>query len=198
MAPAGIDDRRRTIVPVLHVISLFVTALGLLMMVPAVVDAVSGHRDWRVFALSSATVTFFGLALGLATRGPVFRLSVHQGFLLTTGLWLSSALVGAVPLMFSQFRLNAADAFFEAMSGLTTTGSTVIVGLDTAPPGILLWRAMLQGIGGIGFIVVGLAILPMLRVGGMQLFRLEFRRRRRRRFRRRATSPSCFSASMSH
>jgi trk system potassium uptake protein TrkH len=169
----AIDDRRRTIVPVLHVISLFVTALGLLMLVPAVVDAVSDHPDWQVFTISAATVSFFGLALGIATRGPLFRLSVHQGFLLTTGLWLAAALVGAVPLMYSEFNLDLADAFFESMSGLTTTGSTVITGLDAAPPGILLWRAMLQAIGGIGFIVVGLAILPMLRVGGMQLFRLE-------------------------
>lgn len=160
--------------PVLHVISLFITALGLLMMVPAIVDAFAGHPDWQVFALSAATVTFVGLALALTTRGPAFRLSVHQGFLLTTGLWLSSALAAAVPLMYSsELRLGPADAFFEAMSGLTTTGSTVLVGLDDAPPGILLWRSMLQGIGGIGFIVVGLAILPALRVGGMQLFRLK-------------------------
>ncbi|MDX1541872.1 MAG: TrkH family potassium uptake protein, partial [Geminicoccaceae bacterium] len=78
-----------------------------------------------------------------------------------------------LPLAFSELDLSAADAVFEAMSGITTTGSTVIVGLDTAPPGILLWRAILQWLGGIGIIVMGVAILPMLSVGGMQLVRAE-------------------------
>ena len=109
----------------------------------------------------------------LATAGPIQALSVHQGFLLTTGVWLASALAAALPLMFAEFDLNFTNAFFEAMSGLTTTGATVVVGLDQAPPGILLWRSILQWVGGIGFIVVGLAILPFLQMGGMQLFRLE-------------------------
>ena len=79
----------------------------------------------------------------------------------------------ALPFAFSQLDLSFTDAFFEAMSGITTTGSTVIVNLDTAPPGLLLWRALLQWLGGIGIIVMALAVLPMLRVGGMQLFRME-------------------------
>ena len=84
-----------------------------------------------------------------------------------------TAAFAAVPLMLAAIDLSYTDAFFEAMSGITTTGATVIVGLDTAPPGILLWRALLQWMGGIGIIVLALSILPMLQVGGMQLFRME-------------------------
>src|ERR671919_2432559 len=88
-------------------------------------------------------------------------------------VWPVVALFAALPLAFSELELTVADAVFEATSGITTTGSTVIVGLDHAPPGILLWRAILQWLGGIGFVVIGVAILPILRVGGMQLVRAE-------------------------
>ncbi|MFO1120298.1 MAG: TrkH family potassium uptake protein [Rhodospirillales bacterium] len=159
--------------PVVHIIGLFVTALGVTMLLPAAVDGYAGHPDWQVFATASAVTVFCGAAMSLATAAPIPSLSVHQGFLFTTGVWLAAALAAAVPLMFAEFDLDFTNAFFEAMSGLTTTGATVVVGLDRAPPGILLWRAILQWVGGIGFIVVGLAILPFLQVGGMQLFRLE-------------------------
>ena len=159
--------------PVIHVIGLFVTALGVIMLLPASVDWIAGHPDWQVFATASAVTVFCGAAMALATAGPIQSLSIRQGFLFTTGVWLASALAAAVPLMFAEFNLDFTNAFFEAMSGLTTTGATVVVGLDRAPPGILLWRSILQWVGGIGFIVVGLAILPFLQVGGMQLFRLE-------------------------
>ncbi|MGH6884846.1 MAG: TrkH family potassium uptake protein, partial [Geminicoccales bacterium] len=93
--------------------------------------------------------------------------------LLTTSVWVVVPVFAALPFAFSELELTLADAVFEAMSGITTTGATVIVGLDVAPPGILLWRAILHWLGGIGFIVMGVAILPMLRVGGMQLVRTE-------------------------
>jgi trk system potassium uptake protein TrkH len=99
------------------------------------------------------------------------ELTGRQAFLLTTSVWVVVALFAALPMAFSD--LTLADAVFEAMSGITTTGATVIVGLDAAPPGILLWRAILHWLGGIGFIVMAVAILPMLRVGGMQLVRTE-------------------------
>src|SRR3546814_6853209 len=87
--------------------------------------------------------------------------------------WVALSAVGALPLVFSGLGLSYADAFFEAVSGLTTTGSTVLVGLDNMPPGILLLRAMLQWVGGIGIIVMAIALLPSLRIGGIQLFRME-------------------------
>jgi len=169
----GGAGRAFSLQPVVHIIGLFVTALGVTMLLPAAVDGYAGHPDWQVFATASAVTVFCGAAMSLATAGPIPSLSIHQGFLFTTGVWLAAALAAAVPLMFAEFDLDFTNAFFEAMSGLTTTGATVVVGLDQAPPGILLWRAILQWVGGIGFIVVGLAILPFLQVGGMQLFRLE-------------------------
>lgn len=161
------------LVPVLHIIGWFVTALGVLMIVPALVDGIYGNPDWKVFSVSAGVTVFAGFSLLLTTSGSGLNLSIRQGFLLTTGIWIFAAVAGALPLMFSGLGLNFTDAFFESMSGLTTTGSTVVVGLDEAPPGILLWRGLLQWIGGIGFIAVGLAMLPFLRIGGMQLFRLE-------------------------
>ena len=169
----GGAGRAFSLQPVVHIIGLFVTALGVTMLLPAAVDGYAGHPDWQVFATASAVTVFCGAAMSLATAGPIPSLSIHQGFLFTTGVWLAAALAAAVPLMFAEFNLDFTNAFFEAMSGLTTTGATVVVGLDQAPPGILLWRSILQWVGGIGFIVVGLAILPFLQVGGMQLFRLE-------------------------
>lgn len=99
--------------------------------------------------------------------------SIHRlhSFLLTASVWITGATAGALPLWI--WSLGPTDAFFEAMSGITTTGSTVMTGLDTTERGILMWRAILQWIGGIGFIVTGIAFLPILRVGGMQLFRTE-------------------------
>jgi trk system potassium uptake protein TrkH len=161
------------LVPVIHIIGWFVTALGLLMIVPALVDGAYGNPDWKVFSVSAGVSTFAGIALLLTTSGARLHLSIRQGFMLTTGVWLCASVAGSLPLMFSGLGMNFTDAFFETMSGLTTTGSTVLVGLDTAPPGILLWRGLLQWIGGIGFIAVGLAMLPFLQIGGMQLFRLE-------------------------
>ena len=160
--------------PVLFIIGLLVSLLALAMGLPAVADLATGNPDWQVFAGSSAVSLFFGVSLMLATRtGTRTRLELRQAFLLTTMSWLAVAAVGALPFAFSELNLSIADAFFESMSGITTTGSTVIVGLDHAPPGILLWRALLQWLGGVGIIVMALAILPMLRVGGMQLFQTE-------------------------
>ncbi len=160
--------------PINAILGLFVTLLGAMMLLPAIVDLLSGSDDWIVFAASSAVSIFVGVALwssGRTSEAP--RLNVRQAFLLTTLSWVVLALFAALPFMWSQLKLGFAAAVFEAMSGLTTTGSTVIVGLDRLPPGLLLWRALLHFYGGIGIIVIALAVLPMLRVGGMQLFRTE-------------------------
>ncbi len=141
---------------------------------PLVADLVSGNQDWEVFLLSAGTTSFVGIALVLMNSGGGgIEINVRQGFLLTTLAWLVTAIFASLPLALSELDLTLGEAFFEAMSGLTTTGSTVIVGLDNAPPGILLWRAILQWLGGIGIIVMGVAILPILSVGGMQLVRTE-------------------------
>ena len=157
------------------VVGIVLLVIAGAMLPPMLVDLAAGHPDWQVFFISAGLTAFVGLSLVLMTRGGVAsaELTVRQGFLLTTLLWLTTTVFATLPLYHSSLGLSLADAFFEAMSGITTTGSTVISGLDTAPGGILLWRALLQWLGGIGIIVMGIAILPMLSIGGMQLFRTE-------------------------
>jgi trk system potassium uptake protein TrkH len=120
-----------------------------------------------------------GLFLTLSCANAVTAgLSIQQTFLLTTGVWLVLPIFGALPFVFGAIEADGSgarfvDAFFEAMSGLTTTGSTAFTGLDALPVGINLWRGLLQWFGGIGIIVVAMVFLPELRVGGMQIFRSE-------------------------
>ena len=159
--------------PVLFVVGILLITLSLAMALPAIADGVAGDPNWRVFLASSVFTLFIGACLVLSNRMREPRLTVRQAFVLTTVSWIVVAAFAALPFAFSALELSYTDAYFEAMSGLTTTGSTVIVGLDRAPPGILLWRALLQWLGGIGIIVTAIAILPMLRVGGMQLFQTE-------------------------
>jgi trk/ktr system potassium uptake protein len=166
---AAIDLR-----PILVVIGVLLIILALFMAPPMVADMAAGHPDWQVFLAAGATTLFTGVTLVLMNQGyGEAELNSRHAFLLVTAVWLVVTLFAALPLAFSDLDLTLADAVFEATSGITTTGSTVIVGLDVAPPGILLWRAILQWLGGIGIIVMGVAILPMLRVGGMQLVRAE-------------------------
>ncbi|MBM3524275.1 MAG: TrkH family potassium uptake protein [Alphaproteobacteria bacterium] len=147
--------------------------LSTIMALPALADIVTGHPDWRVFIGAASVTAFFGIALMLMARTDFNAFTLRQAFLLTTVAWVVMAAFGALPLAFSELKLSYADAFFEAMSGLTTTGSSVIVGLERASPGILLWRSLLTLIGGFGIVAMAIAVLPFLRVGGMQLFRLE-------------------------
>lgn len=142
------------------------------MAVPAVVDAADGNDHWRVFFTSAVFTVFIGGLLLLASIGrEPFKIGIKEGFVLTTFSWVTIAAFAAVP--FIGVGLSYTDAFYESMSGLTTTGATVIVGLDQLPRGLLLWRALLQGLGGFGIVVTAIIILPFLRVGGMQLFQAE-------------------------
>ena len=159
--------------PVLFVCGILLTTLAVAMLLPMVVDLAVGHPDWQVFLASSAITLFFGVAFMVTNWSGRFTFGMRQAFILTTLSWLLIAAFGSLPFAFCELDMSVTDAFFESMSGITTTGSTVIVGLDMAPPGILIWRALLQWLGGIGIIVMALSVLPMLRVGGMQLFRLE-------------------------
>ena len=159
--------------PVFLVVGILLTTLAVGMIIPAVVDAVAGHPEWQVFAMSAGVTMFVGVAMALTSRAGGTSFTVRQAFVMTTLSWVSITVFAALPFAFSELDMSFTDAFFEAMSGITTTGSTVITGLDSAPPGILLWRALLQWLGGIGIIVMAIAVMPMLRVGGMQLFRVE-------------------------
>jgi trk system potassium uptake protein TrkH len=160
--------------PVLFILGLILAGLAASMVVPMLFDLDHGHRDWRAFA-ESAAITAFAAGLLIAggrTRGRL-RFTAREGFLLTAVSWAFFGLFGSLPLMRSQLKLSFTDAYFESISALTTTGSTVIEGLDNLSKGILLWRAMMQGMGGMGIVVLAVALLPFLRVGGMQVFRAE-------------------------
>lgn len=144
------------------------------MLVPALVDLAHYHSDWKVFATTAALTGFFGGVLIIVTQGeqdPVLEL--RHMFLLTAAGWLLVSAFAALPFVFCELNLGYTDAFFEAASGVTTTGATVIARLESAPPGILIWRALLQWLGGIGIIVMAVAVLPYLKIGGMQVFRSE-------------------------
>ena len=159
--------------PVFYIIGFLLTALSIIMCIPTVIDAYYGNDEWQVFIFTSLICLFVGIILILANKSNDFSLSIRQAFLLTTLSWIFIALFGCIPFIFSDLQLSFTNAFFESMSGITTTGSTVISGLDSLPRGILIWRSLLQWIGGIGIIIIAISILPILKIGGMQLFHTE-------------------------
>ncbi|MEX0279335.1 MAG: TrkH family potassium uptake protein [Ruegeria sp.] len=160
--------------PVGYVIGLLVAILGATMLLPMLADLIEGRGEWHVFLESAVITMLTGAVLAISCSNGVGEgLTIRQTFLLTTGVWVALPVFGAIPFLFGETELRFVDAYFEAMSGLTTTGSTVISGLDDLPRGLLLWRGLLQWLGGIGIIVVAMVFLPELRVGGMQIFRSE-------------------------
>ncbi|MBD3764826.1 MAG: TrkH family potassium uptake protein [Rhodobacterales bacterium] len=160
--------------PVLHILGLLLVALAALMLVPATVDAVLANGNAGAFAISAILTAMFGGLTAIATANSLgASLSVRQAFLLTVGIWALLPAFGALPLAFGAPGLGLTDAYFEAVSGITTTGATVIVGLDGMPAGTNLWRGMLQWIGGLGIAFIAMIFLPVMRVGGMQFFRTE-------------------------
>lgn len=157
---------------ILLTLGITLCALAALMLLPALVDLVDSNEDWQVFLVSSILTFFLGGLLvfsGIDLESD--EIELKEGFILTTLSWVVTAAFSALP--FVGLGLGYSDAYFEAMSGLTTTGSTVLSGLDKLPRGILLWRSLLQGLGGIGIVVTAIVMLPFLRVGGMQLFHTE-------------------------
>jgi trk system potassium uptake protein TrkH len=160
--------------PVAHIIGLLVTVLGLLMLVPMAVDFQRGDDHWRSFLEASIITTIIGGFMALTTQNALRgSLSLQQSFLLTSGVWLFLPLFGAIPFMIGAPGVRFTDAFFEAMSGVTTTGTTVFPSLDDLPRGTNLWRGILQWLGGLGIVIVAMIFLPVMRVGGMQFFRSE-------------------------
>ena len=160
--------------PVANIIGWLLGALGAIMLVPMTVDAVHGSMDWRVFLISAlVTLTAAGLLVLATSNSHAQGLTLRQSFLLTTLSWVVLPLFGSIPFVLGLERVGITDAMFEAMSGLTTTGATMLSGLDRMPPGILLWRSILHWLGGLGIVLVALIFLPVMKVGGMQHFRSE-------------------------
>jgi len=160
--------------PVGQITGRLVAALGASMLVPLLLDRFDDNGNAEGFLLAAFLTLAAGLALILATRqSKTGGLRRPQAFLLTVLVWVILPVFGAFPFIFGAPQASIADAYFEAMSGLTTTGATVISGLDAAPRGMLLWRALLQWFGGLGIVIVAIVFLPAMRIGGMQFFRSE-------------------------
>jgi len=146
--------------------------LGVFMLIPFVVELIYSEEN-NIFLPSAAGTVFIGILLVLSNLQENKKLDLQHAFLLTTLSWLSIAIFGCLPFFLSNLELSIIDSFFESMSGITTTGSTIINDLDNTTKSILMWRAILQWLGGIGIIVMAITILPLLNIGGMQLFRME-------------------------
>ena len=160
--------------PIVFLIGILLSALAVVMLIPVLVDVLTGYsRDASVFAVSAGFTLFIGVSAVLAARADEPEIDVRQSFVLAALGWAVAAAFAALPLGFSDLGLDPTSAFFEAMAGVTSTAATAITGLDGAPPGILLWRALLQWFGGFGMIAIAITVLPVLQVGGMQIFRLE-------------------------
>jgi len=156
-----------------RVMGLLLILFSFTMLIPLLTALFNGDGTLRAFGWAYGITVVSGLLLWLPVRGANKELRLRDGFLIVSLFWALLALFGALPFFFTHHVPSLTDAYFESMSGLTTTGSTVLTGLDHLPPTINLWRGMLQFLGGIGIVVLAVAILPMLGVGGMQLFKAE-------------------------
>ena len=145
--------------------------LGIFMMIPIIIQFIYNEIDSSFLGASIITI-IFGTLFFLSNLDHDKKLNLQQAFLLTALSWLSIAVFGSLPFIFSDADFSITNAFFESMSGITTTGSTIISNLENTPKGILLWRALLQWLGGIGIIVMAITLMPIMNVGGMQLFKI--------------------------
>jgi len=157
--------------PVLMISGYFISVLGISMLIPAVVDIINTHSNWSYFITSAIVALFVGLSLFLANNNKIRNISIQQGYLLTCCSWFSVALLGAVP--FVLYGTPLADAIFESASGISTTGATIYANVEALPQSILIWRAILHGLGGVGIVIFAIALLPFLGIGGMQIFQRE-------------------------
>ena len=158
---------------IINIIGLLLCIEAGAMLLPMFYDIFYHNKDWVQFLYSSLITFFIGIILYISFRKKNVKLGIRQAFVLTISSWIVIALFGALPFVYSSSSLSYTDAFFESVSGITTTGSTVISNLDNLSEGILIWRSLLQWFGGIGIIVLAMAILPTLQIGGMQLLHME-------------------------
>ena len=157
---------------VFFIIGILLVVLGIFMLIPYGVQLIYAENSNSFFSSSIITI-FIGILTILSSLKKEKQLNLQQAFLFSTLAWISIAAFGSIPFILSSLDLSVSEAFFESMSGITTTGSTVILNLETTPKSILIWRAIMQWLGGIGIIVMATTVLPLLKVGGMQLFKMD-------------------------
>ncbi|MBN2752231.1 MAG: TrkH family potassium uptake protein, partial [Rhodospirillaceae bacterium] len=159
--------------PVVFIVGLLLIVLATAMALPIGVSLFSNDSEWVVCAAAAAITVFVGLAMLLSCDGPKRRVNVRHVFLLAASTWAILPAFAALPFCFGSANLSYTDGFFEAMSGLTTTGSTIFADVSQHSPATLIWRSTLQWLGGIGIVLMAVTLLPILRVGGMQVFKTE-------------------------
>ena len=155
---------------VLYIIGLLISTLGCMMTIPTLFDLFSNHNNWSIFASTGIIIFLMGITIILAFKNKNTKIGNRETFLLSVLSWIFLAGIAALPLYLSDINISYTDAFFEATSGITTTGSTILVNIENASKGILIWRSILQWLGGIGIIVMAVAALPLLHMSGLQLF----------------------------
>ena len=157
---------------VFFLLGILLIVLGLSMLVPYAIQVFLAENSHSFISASFITI-FFGVLCVLTNLENELKLDLRQIFLFTTLAWFLVAVFGSLPFLLSPTPLSISEAFFESMSGITTTGATVITDLERASKSILLWRSIMQWLGGIGIVVMAITVLPLLKVGGMQLFKME-------------------------
>ena len=157
---------------VFFLIGILLTVLGASMLAPYALQLIFKEESHSFISASFITI-FIGILFILANLEKEFKLNLRQTFLFSSLAWIMVAVFGSLPFLLSEQDFSFSEAFFESMSGITTTGATIISDLDNSPRSILLWRAIMQWLGGIGIVVMAITILPLLKVGGMQLFKME-------------------------
>jgi trk system potassium uptake protein TrkH len=159
--------------PIALVSGTVVCSVGFLLLIPLITEIIYQTESWQSYVVPILLYLIVGGSLVITNRNVELKLSIKESFIITVISWVLLAVLCAVPFIYTKSNLDVIDALFESMSGITTTGATILNNLDSLPKGILIWRAFLQWLGGIGIVVIALVILPFLRIGGMQLFHLE-------------------------
>ena len=166
--------KNRRTATVQRILGFLIAGASLMMLPPIAVSLLYKDGTATLFLVSAFILFIIGMAIFLPVRHVHEELRIRDGFLVVVACWLSLVLVGALPfLLLVEPNITYVDAVFESMSGLTTTGATILTNIDELPRGILYYRQQLQWLGGLGIVVLAVAILPMLRIGGMQLYRAE-------------------------
>ena len=159
--------------PVLMIDGYLMSILGVSMLIPAGYDIYMNNSQWSPFVTSALISLFLGIMLFLSNRMPITKITIRQGYLITVVSWFCLVVLAGIPFILTGTFSHISDAFFEAMSGLTSAGGTVLQDVEKAPKSVLLWRSMLNALGGIGIVIFAVALLPYLGIGGMQIFQHE-------------------------
>ena len=159
--------------PIALVSGTVICSVGFFLFIPLVTEVIYKTESWQSYAVPILLYLIVGGSLVIINRNVDLEISLKEAFIITVLSWLLMTFLCSIPFLYTEVNLGIIDALFESMSGITTTGSTILSNIETLPKGILIWRAFLQWLGGIGIVVLALFILPFLRIGGMQLFHLE-------------------------